>query len=387
MYRMESPIVGTRTGNLEVVARDGSITIVSGAVPLLHGTERDGQLCLRFAEGSGVRSTVEVVGALQADGFQLSGRGPVNIGHLTLQDATVNVTPSGVEISAPVVWADYATEAKFECGSKPGQWQGRIDVRESLVCLMTRSEVLRLSINMHFDVPAGLSRFQVLAVLEGRSIEVPFHHDAEMDPATIVSLLRRRTLAAVREYLLEELARSEAKFAAPITRDDLEPSIDLGSLGYGSVAVKTYGKRDSVPNTRSLATPGYLPAGRTADRPSEPASLSLHGYVDQRPVASRASAPVGGGYLAQPSTAPRATRMGGYLPREPVPVVPAGYLSSAWKARGLQSPTRRAEIRIEGTPSSDPTAEVNFERMAYAVLRCKSLLQAVEVAESREAAE
>jgi hypothetical protein len=82
--------------------------------------------------------------------------------------------------------------------------------------------------------------------------------------------------------------------------------------------------------------------------------------------------------------------MDGYLPRKPEPVAAAGYLPSAWKGRGGELPTRAVEIRAgnsvalrEGYPSSDPTVAVDFERIAYALLRCKSLLQEIEAAESR----
>lgn len=391
---------------LRVVSRDGSITILDGGRPLLGGAERDGHLHLRFTEHSGARAEFEVTGSSSPDELHLSGAGDVWLGGLALRAATVRVTPAGVEINAPVEWAGHRTAVRFEAGAGAGQWRGRVEVRETLPCLITRREPLRTSIIIELDAPARRSTYSALAVLDGRNIKVPPVTESHTQGHEFLSRFRHRTLAAVREFLSEELARCEADFAAADDDDDAaEASSDTPAVADHAARPSDTSRAAAPMRQREYGSGplpgGYLPASQHAARPSgtQP-NAAVRGYLDPRHAAPT---PTRQGYLpAQGERGYLPARTGqGYLPaspggQRPVPgYLPtsraaegnggAGYLPGGWRGAAGPTPSTRATPR-EGrgartAPRENGDPVVDFGRIAYAVLRCKDLLAAVDAAE------
>lgn len=383
--------------SLEVIPHNGSVTVVAGGVPFLDGTDRDGRLYLRFTERSGARAEFDVTGSSTPGELHLSGMGTVHLVGLAFRDAIVHVAPASIEIVAPVQWGEHRTEIRFEADAALGQWRGRMEARETLPCLMTRREVLRVSITIEVNAHAEHSKSSVLAVLDGRNIEVPILPESDRARDDLFLHLRRRILGAVREFLLEELRVCEAKLAAVDSDDDgSEGAVHPGTVIDDHLArdiaiprVNTPERRREFPSAPSAG--GYLPALTGPARHAGPRpNLTVRGYIDPRH-----SAPVSGpGYL--PAT-PRTQRLAtGYLPNSSKIKASGngGYLPTGWQGTGRQAPPRTALPQEDSdgqgalpaaTAQKDLNAVIDYERVAYAVLRCKDLLQAIDTAASKGA--
>jgi hypothetical protein len=374
---MQSDSTTKREESLKVVSNNGSILIVLRELPVLQGVERNGRAYLQFTASSGIRSNVELVGPPPTDEFLLSGTGIFQLGQLTLSDATVQVTPSSLQMSTRVTWSDKSFALTFECAGTASNWRAQLEARESLGCLLTRPEILRVAVTMELDTRVDGGECLILAVLDGRNIEVSLRIASLDEAEGIVALLRTRTLAAVRKYLLEELDRAEADFAAVNDQAGCEPATPISAPRPHAPA--TWAAAPSQPAV------GYLPAARQVRGEPSTAKNAVAGYLDHR----FASATSNSGYLPRPSR----VLAGGYIPAMRQSVV--RYTRDVALHRGGEAWPRKAEVDPANAPESlgsrsdsrgeMPSAATNslidFERIAYAVLRCKDLLQAIESAE------
>ncbi len=382
---------------LEVVPQNGSVAVLAGGMPLLDGTDRNGHLYLRFTERSGARAEFDVTGP--STPLHLSGTGTVHLAGLALSNATVQVAPAGIEIAAPMQWGEQSTVVRFETNTTLGHWRGRMEAREALPCLMTRQEVLRISISIELNAHAPQSKCSVLAVLDGRNIEVPILPESNGARDGFFLHLRRRTLSAVREFLLEELRVCEAKLAAVDSDDDdAENPVHPGAVIDDHLArdiaiprVNTPASRRAFPSAPSAG--GYLPAlAAPARHPGQRPNPTVRGYIDPRRAAPSISGP---GYL--PATSGNHRLASGYLPNSRKAEVRGngGYLPTGWQGAGRQATPRPAPLQANNndglgalpaaTTQKDLNTVIDYERIAYAVLRCKDLLQAIEAAASQGA--
>lgn len=382
--------------SLEVVPQNGSVAVLAGEIPLLNGTDRDGYLYLRFTERSGALAEFDVTGPSTPGELHLSGAGTVHLAGLALRDATVQVAPASIGIAAPMQWGEHRTVVRFEANAAPGHWSGRMEARETLPCLMTRREVLRISITIEVNAHTQHLKCSVLAVLDGRNIEVPTLPESTGARDGFFLHLRRRTLGAVREFLLEELRVCEAKLAA-VDSDDDGPE----GAGHPGAVIDDHLARDiAIPRINSperrrefptAPSPGgYLPAlTKPARHSGQRANVAVRGYIDSRHAAPFVSGP---GYL--PAT-PRGQRLAtGYLPNSSKIKASGngGYLPAGWHTQTTPRPAAPQKNNNDGldvlpaaAAQKDLNTVIDYERIAYAVLRCKDLLQAIETAASQGA--
>ena len=388
----------TQVDSLEVVPQNGSVAVLAGGMPLLDGTDRDGHFYLRFTERSGARSEFDVTGPSTPGELHLAGTGTLHLAGFALRDATVQVAPAGIEIAAPMQWGEQSTVVRFETKATPGHWSGRMEARETLPCLMTRREVLRISITIELNAHARHSKCSVLAVLDGRNIEVPISPESNGARDGFFLHLRRKTLGAVRQFLLEELRVCEAKLLAVDSDDDgAEGPMHPGFVVDDHLARDIAVPRTNAPERRreSPSAPssgGYLPALTKPTRsPGQRASVMVRGYIDPRHTAPFISGP---GYL--PATSGSHRLATGYLPNSRKTEVRGngGYLPTAWQGASKQATPRTAPLQANNdglgaspaaTTQKDLNTVIDYERVAYAVLRCKDLLQAIETAASQGA--
>jgi hypothetical protein len=398
---MDSPEARPRTTqkSLEVVQRNDLTTIETGGVPLLDGRARDGRIYLRFTENSGVRAEFEITGPATTTEIHFFGVGTVHIGGLEFRDAWVDVTADRLGITAPVKWANYATKLRLQEGDSRGTWRGDMDGRETLPCLVTKQEALRASVSLVFDAHRRRSTYTVLAVLEGRNIEVADECALDETIDKLVSNTRHKTLAAVRSFLANELALWEEKLAAAQSDDDPEIRGYSGRSADSPLA-STVGAGDSAATARRQdvvavsARAGYLPLRSIDSDSAVSRTRPMAGYLDNR-YASRATS----GYLSVSPTVralplPDNQRMpSGYLPdrRRPVltglgylPAISPGRRPQTWPRAAVPSTNRELpQHSAAALHEREVTTLVDFERVAYAVLRCKDLLHAVDAARAQ----
>jgi hypothetical protein len=357
------------------------IRVLVGRHVLLEGSRRDPVPVLCFTEGSGVQAGFNLTGSLDPS-LDLSGAGPLRLGTLAFASAAVHATPGSIRIAAQIPWASDAPTVVFEPETEPGCWRGTLVTDEVLPCLMTRRDTLHVTVNL--QVTPASTTYSAFAVVEGRHVHISAASTHSPDAPHDI---RNAILAVVRKSLTQELEITEQKYFAALNENDRrEESAEKRNRGAPfrshSIAPQSLPSRGS-----STLAGGYLPAQVAQSRGADPP----RGYLPQRPqVRTPAEMPAvrgrdhNPGYL--PAVHPKAPAAG-YLPSalsrktRSAPTIVPGYLParhSSAAATSVPEPAQDKESSDSGCLEAQQFKLAEYERIAYAVLRCKDLLQAID---------
>ena len=387
IHESKTALEGERILLLQLEDAQGAVKIVSCGHALLEGTICDGGLLVRFTELSGVQADFQLKGSAEP-ALELSGSGTLQIGPLVLEPATVHATPSSIHIVSPVMWAACRTMATFDACASQGHWRGSLETREILPCLMTKRDSLHATISLQIS-PAG-SAYSAFAVIEGRHVHIPA---VPLPTRYSFQEIRRAIFAAVRKLLWKELETNEQAYLAVLTKDVRKDGTSPNQRGDDSSRPVPANPPIQRYRYSGVGPSGYLPAQpREAARSEAGRDLRARGYLNQTSAGSKRS-----GYLpsalhqrsagadfplAWRSTASSATR---------AVSVASGYLPSARSVSAARSLPRNPSLATQGdrrdcpaepvAAESDRTMLAEFERVAYAVLRGKDLLQALDAIE------
>ena len=372
--------------------RDQNRTVIGGQdFTLLEGTEFNNGLELEFVEGSGIRAPFPLIGNCSMDDFHLSGNGPVQLGELQFDAASVEVTPSGITVSLRLRWAEKDIRAYFNPGKKHGSWRGVVYAQDLLHCRITKPEVLRTSVTVETSTSGEPPTGAVLAVIESRNIEIPLAGDLQHYFAKGFAELRGVVLRAVSDSLITELSTNEQTLA------ELHLNEAAGELALrfddpvfpSAIAGPILSRARTDEKSSRVIERGYIPenASSVSDRPRTPMRIQS-GYVPEEIPASRvhsriAPSPMGSsqghsiasGYLSGD---------GAFFSSPVKGYVPAGQ-SESWASRESLRAGTRDRVELEQRANSE-TADIvaersaDIERVAYAILRSKDLLRAIESA-------
>jgi hypothetical protein len=300
----------SETRTLSISERHGSIRFLHKGTTVFEGAERDGQLVVSFKRNCGVRADFQMKGTRTVDSFELSGSGTVFVGELSLENATVKASSSGVVVDVPTGSADRIKKLRFMLGATPGSWCGVMELNEPLQCLVVEPPTLRASLAFELSHGGIPVRSLATAELDEARVEIALTDELQEHFRRGLPEIRRLLLRAVAEKLTEELDWNEHQFyASPdelvFTEESLQASLE-------------YNFQPPVEPGQSRARPGYPPievAPRFASRAQRP------GYppIEVAPrFASRAQRPGYPPIEVAPRFASRAQRPG-YPPIEVAP--------------------------------------------------------------------
>lgn len=199
---------------LSISERHGTLRFLHGSTTVFEGAERGGKLAVNFKRNCGVRADFPLEGARTVDGFELSGSGTVFVGDLTLPNATVKASPSGVVVDVPAGWANRINPLRFMLGAKPGSWCGIMELNEPLQSLIVSPPTLRVSLAFEMSRNGIPVRCLATAELDEAKVEVSLTRKLREHFPSGLSEFRRLLLTAVAEKLTEELILNENQFSA-----------------------------------------------------------------------------------------------------------------------------------------------------------------------------
>lgn len=397
---------------ITITQRAKRVLILRDGHPILEGVATNGQFRLRFTAFSGASAELFFKGQAKAGVFCLEGNGTVYIGDMALHKASVKAELSGIKITSRAKWSKRTVLTRFEMGQSPSSWYGTAVLSESLQCLVTNPEKLRIVMAFkHSGVRKLPVRCVVRASLDSLDLEVSFHQRLVEVSNGSFAKLRNKLLRVLTDEITRELVVTEAQYSSSGFDDYLIPSSRLpfshdnvnipGFLGDSRSSTAQSRLSQGTWVTRSAAD-GYLATSRNSVGRKNTVPIGyLSGQeplIYQRPstgyinvgVRSNPSLEARGNSDANPSA--RYSNSG---------LRPDSYLQGGRATSHSRSPSRVPQpanagllasmeeqcTHIAGTDdmqAADISASVvgmqatKIETIAYRILRAKDILLAIE---------
>jgi len=367
----------TESQKIKISRDEGNIRVCHDDLLLFEGTgdDNDEKWEVDFAKESGLQSDFRLAGAKEED-FKLTGSGRLSIGNLTFSDARVEARPSGVVVEVPAAEGDPGS-LRLTSGDKPGTWDGELAFDEPLSCRLIEPQRLQAALYFDRSEPDAPPRCFATVKLDQFTMELRLSDRLQEGTVENLSGLRGLLLTGIAENLRAELEHAEKEFNELKPRlfdllDDAPPGTSEGPSNVENSAAATIIR-------------GYLP-------------LLVRDFFDRRPGYltprfDREIDAIRRGYLnpglLDAIINPELFSLARYIPR-PLPrladlqaleaelQIRRGYLH--WPPIFNAASSTLSDFETGQTPDNPVEPTTVFENIAYRILACKDLLQAIDAA-------